>query len=117
MERIQRMGRSWKDYTHFATPIVTCDWMADRVWTQVRFPRSKKKRIQKKWRKDSRNFRIVETPWPAYMCNGTLFCHTRTYLDIKRQLMLDGEVFVAGKRIIDPLRITTRESNDERHSH
>lgn len=102
VNRYRRMTRSSMP---FAAPIVACDWMADRVWTQVRFPRSKKQRIRKKWRKDSRNFRIVEKPWPAYMMNGTLFCHTLTALAIQRRLMADGEAFVAGKRIIDPLRI------------
>ena len=94
----------------FGTPIVPCEWMVDRVWTQVRFPRSKKKRIRKKWRKDSRNFRIVEKPWPAYLANGTLFCHTSTYLALKRSLAVDGEAFVAGNRILDPLRLTTGAS-------
>ena len=31
-------------------------------WKQVRFPRSKKKRIRKKWRKDEGNWRLVPRP-------------------------------------------------------
>ena len=41
-----------------------------RVWRQVRRPRSKCKRIRKKWRKDLRNWAMVDdgpqmwqTPW------------------------------------------------------
>ena len=32
-----------------------------KEWRQVRFPKSRRKRIRKKWRKDSRNFAMVET--------------------------------------------------------
>lgn len=30
---------------------------------QVRFPRTKRKRIQKKWRKDARNWKTEVVPW------------------------------------------------------
>ena len=41
----------------YEMPLITLNQFAD--WKQVRFPRSKKRRIKKKWRKQSRNFRMV----------------------------------------------------------
>jgi hypothetical protein len=41
----------------YALQLIECSHMAD--WKQYRFPRSKKRRIKKKWRKNGRNFRMV----------------------------------------------------------
>ena len=50
--------------------------MEDRVWTQVRFPRSKKKRIRRKWAKQRKNFREVVTPWDkAFQIGNHLMRH------------------------------------------
>lgn len=46
---------------------------------QTRFPRSKRKRIRKKWAKDKRNWTLKPA---AYMLHGELHCHP----DIYRQL-------------------------------
>jgi hypothetical protein len=63
----------------FGMQILACDWAADTVWTQVRFPRSKKRRIRRKWAKDRRNYRAVTTPWEhAYVIEGkTIVMHPR----------------------------------------
>ena len=52
--------------------VIKSPYLADRV--QVRFPRSKKKRIRRKWVKDSRNYEMV--PWDeVYVVNGHLVMH------------------------------------------
>lgn len=43
-----------------------------KVWTQVRFPRSRKKRMRKKWVKQDKNF---EWRPGAYMISGGLHAH------------------------------------------
>ena len=52
----------------------TIDHLIDRMLTtpiQFRFPRSKKKQIQKKWRKDPRNFRkLVDDGFPDIQIVG-----------------------------------------------
>ena len=49
--------------------LVVSPHVDSRRWTQVRFPRSKKKRIRKKWRKDSSNWRMV-TESTVYVIAG-----------------------------------------------
>lgn len=62
---------------------VSCPHMAD--FMQVRFPRSKKKRIRKKWAKDSRNYRYV--PWrKAYQLGDTVFAHPAMIESIRKEL-------------------------------
>ena len=62
---------------------VSCQYMADFV--QVRFPRSKKKRIRKKWGKDRRNYRYV--PWKkAYQLGDTVFAHPEMIESIRKEL-------------------------------
>jgi hypothetical protein len=47
---------------------------------QFRFPRSKKRRIQKKWSKMARYYRNVELPPTYYLINGNkLVCNKRAY--------------------------------------
>ena len=41
----------------YEMPLIALNQFAD--WKQFRFPRSKKRRIKKKWRKNARNFRMV----------------------------------------------------------
>lgn len=44
---------------------VSASLPSDR-WVQVRFPRSKRKRIRKKWRKDERNWALRPLPPVCY---------------------------------------------------
>ena len=61
--------------------IITDHQMADRV--QFRFPRSKKRRIRKKWAKRQENWKAV--PWPrAYQINGTLVMHPAMLAELER---------------------------------
>lgn len=51
---------------------------------QFRFPRSKGKRIQKKWQKNYRNFRACRK---AFVDQGdNIYCHPSMYAEIKRVL-------------------------------
>ncbi len=55
---------------------VSCDYLTDTFHTQTRFPRSKKKRIRRKWAKQAKNWETETFPKPeGYMVNGTLFAH------------------------------------------
>jgi hypothetical protein len=68
--------------------IVECALMADRV--QVRFPRTKKKRIRRKWAKQEKNYRSV--PWQkAYRVGGTLYMHPQSAARLRRAVD-SGEV-------------------------
>jgi len=65
---------------------------------QVRFPRSKRKRIQNKWRKQNKNFKETREP-AAYWVNGMLICHP----EIERQLrksVQDREMIRSTKELI-----------------
>jgi hypothetical protein len=53
---------------------VCIDPYMPKVWRQVRFPRSKKKRIRKKWAKDRRNWKEFDV---AYFVNPDAFRRIR----------------------------------------
>lgn len=57
---------------------------------QVRFPRSKKRRIRKKWRRDWRNWGETRQP-VAYECMGTLMLSPLVISELKRQGYVDAE--------------------------
>lgn len=50
---------------------------------QFRFPRSKKKRIRKKWSKQERNFKLVKHEAAAWRVGDTLYVHPTTYIRLK----------------------------------
>lgn len=50
-------------------------------WRQVKFPRSKKQRIRKKFRKDCNNFGIVSQE--AFIAWGTLYVSQEVYNALK----------------------------------
>ena len=52
---------------------------------QFRFPRSKKKRMRKKWRRDSRNWRYVPDR-TVYQVFDTLYMHPVMIEELKRVL-------------------------------
>ena len=54
----------------FGFNIIESVWLTERK--QWRFPRSKKRRIRKKWAKDEKNFKYEPK---AYKVGGTLYCH------------------------------------------
>lgn len=59
---------------------------------QVRFPRTKKRRIQKKWQKQERNWR--STP-AAFLLEGhTLYCHPVVARQLRDQLRREEDADV-----------------------
>lgn len=56
-----------------------------RDWQQVRFPRSKKRRMRKKWAKQRRNFGFAPSP-RIYRIGDTIIGHPEVIAKIKRKL-------------------------------
>jgi hypothetical protein len=74
--------------------IITNTWLTKRV--QVKFPRSKKKRIRKKWAKCSKNFK--EVPDMSYFITGrTIIMHPVALEKLKRCVRKQGTDTGAGK--------------------
>lgn len=54
-------------------------------WRQVRFPKSKRKRIRKKWAKNKRrNWAMVDVEPVIMQINGAIYCNQLGYDQIKR---------------------------------
>ncbi len=56
-------------------------FMPETKRVQFRFPRSKRRRIRKKWRKRAANFREEPVAW---LIGGEVFCHPNVYEKFKR---------------------------------
>lgn len=56
------------------TTVIASHLMCEWDLVQWRFPRSKKRRIRKKWAKDKRNWRSVMVP-TAVLLGGVMFAH------------------------------------------
>lgn len=68
-----------------ALAILESAYCADRTW--VRRPRSKRRRIRKKWMRDPRNWRVV--PWPDllfHQAKGVLIGHPQTIAALRQQI-------------------------------
>lgn len=68
-------------------------------WEQVRFPRSKKKRIRKKWRKDRRNWRQLPEPARCYLVGPSplscvMICNPLGFAEMQAEL--ERKVIQAG---------------------
>lgn len=70
-----------------ALRIIENELLADRV--QVRFPRSKKRRIQKKWRNREANYRMIPKR-DVYRFGDALICHPDIAREIRKGLTTDG---------------------------
>lgn len=67
--------------------IVPNTWMQTVVWKQVRFPRSKKGRIRRKWQNNRANWATVVEPWKvAYKIGGVWTMHEKMFERLKEQL-------------------------------
>jgi hypothetical protein len=65
----------------------SCSYMTDTLRTQIRFPRSKKKRIRRKWAKQVKNWKTETIPKPeVYMVNGTLVAHPEVLKGVCEEL-------------------------------
>lgn len=59
-----------------AMAVRPCIYMEETIHRQVRFPRSRKKRIRRKWAKNKRNWKYTKVPMDrAYIVDGVLYCH------------------------------------------
>lgn len=70
-------------------PIVVTEQVPTR-WKQWRFPRSKQRRIRRKWAKSRRNWRSVEVYPNGYMFGGTLVVSPGTFARIQALLYGGG---------------------------
>ena len=52
---------------------------------QVRFPRSKKRRIRRKWAKNQKNWKDIPQS-NYYICNGSIIAHPEIIEQLKEQL-------------------------------
>lgn len=56
-----------------------------KEWVQVRFPRSKRRRIRRKWAKDRRNYAMRETVG-LLMVGGQAYVSPRSFASIIRMV-------------------------------
>jgi hypothetical protein len=54
-------------------PIAVSEYLPTTRFEQFKFPRSKKSRIRKKWRKDMRNWRRVDCQNDFYLIDKSVF--------------------------------------------
>lgn len=59
----------------YGMPIVTSFHLTETI--QFRFPKSKKKRIRKKWSKNESNYRLAPSS-NLYITNNTIYMHPET---------------------------------------
>lgn len=53
--------------------------------TQIRFPRSKRRRTRRKWAKRSENYRTKRISKPAIQIGNSLYMTPEMWMDLKRQ--------------------------------
>lgn len=88
-------------HTFFGAHVISSEFMADTVWEQFRFPRSKRKRIRKKWAKDRRNWRSRHVPWETFyhFRDGTIAAHPKMIVEMQRAIEKVNEATI--QRCID----------------
>ena len=92
----------------YGMKVVTNWTMADRTARQVRFPRSKKKRIRKKWSKERRNWSVIITPWTrALKLGDTLFMHPEMLARLEAEIARQVEEKCFGEEVAHVLRAPT----------
>lgn len=73
-------------YCHNGVKVVECRWLQSTIaLVQFRFPKSKKLRIKKKWRKQSKNFKKVERGG-IIKADGVLYASSEIFSRIKTEL-------------------------------
>ena len=70
--------------SHVGIQIIEAPWMVDR--RQVRFPRSKKKRIRRKWARDPRNWRMFPKTEIYEIQGGVVFMHPDVAAELRKRL-------------------------------
>ena len=76
------------DFNHLSgLCITTSQFMADTVRKQIRFPRSKKRRIRKKWAKRPENWTAYSVPWATvYRMDDLLVMHPAILGRVTREI-------------------------------
>ena len=64
------------------TPIVVHPLLPFTDWRQIKYPRSKKKRIRKKFKKDCNNFGYIKFA-ESFMMDGVLYVSQEVYNALK----------------------------------
>lgn len=81
--------------TFVISNIIESKWLTKRV--QVRRPKSKKRRIQKKWAKRDENFRSVPDEH-IYLAAGRIICHPQMARELRERFLLDGELNLVARQ-------------------
>jgi len=76
------LNQSWGGVPVVRSKFLPCK----QEWRQVRFPRSKKKRIRKKWAKNKRNFRMVDTEPVMMNVAGTFYVNELGWKALKEMI-------------------------------
>ena len=94
--------------------------LAPLQWVQVRFPRTKKKRIRRKWAKDRRNYVSVPDPARCYLVGPSplscvMICNPLGFLELQRELELRAaESLAIPTHVIQPPAETPKAASLER---
>jgi len=72
-------------------PVEHCEYLETKDWKQVRFPRSRKRRMRKKWAKDRRNWGQVEGPPFARMLMGKIIANRAGIRQLERNIRKHNE--------------------------
>jgi hypothetical protein len=65
-------------------PIIVSPLAEEVTRKQTKFPRSKRRRIIKKWSKQDRNYSVTHKPL-SYLVQGKLICHPIIYEQLRRE--------------------------------
>ena len=80
-------------------------------YIQVKFPRSKKKRIRRKWRKNHKNYAWV-SDGQVYQMGGRLYMHPAMWERLKKEMNKRNDPIAAAKqRAVDDVLGICRHAN------
>jgi hypothetical protein len=65
-------------------PVIAIDF---QKMIQYRFPKTKKRRIQKKWYGNKKNWRLVPDKTACYVIDRKIVCHTSVFEKIKKAMV------------------------------
>lgn len=80
LDRVNSMAEVFKSVNVVVSDLLPCE----REWRQVHFPKSRSKRIRKKWAKDRRNWKLVDVEAVCFQLNGQTYVNSLGFAAIKR---------------------------------
>ena len=87
IDQIRSMAAAFAGVQVFVSDHLPCK----KEFRQVRFPKTKGKRIRKKWAKNKRkNWRSVDVEPVIMQINGQVYCNALGYTQIKRGVSTTG---------------------------